>query len=132
MIAIELQLLVWAALLGVLQLFLTAGTRTQVYGPAWNAGARDTDPDTPLPPLVGRFERAQRNFLETFPMFAAVVLAAAIAGRLSDNTALGAWMYLGGRLAYVPLYALGVPFVRSVAWGIATIGILIIAWAVIS
>jgi len=29
-------------------------------------------------------------------------------------------------LAYVPLYAIGVPLVRSVAWNVATLGIIFV------
>jgi uncharacterized MAPEG superfamily protein len=41
-------------------------------------------------------------------------------------------MYLWARVAYVLLYVLGVPVVRSLVWNVATIGIAIIlvgAWA---
>ena len=41
----------------------------------------------------------------------------------TDATKLGAWLWLGGRVAYLPLYALGVPVVRSLAWIVSLVGI---------
>jgi uncharacterized MAPEG superfamily protein len=41
-------------------------------------------------------------------------------------TLLGARLYFWGRLAYVPLYATGVPLVRSMAWNVATTGIIFV------
>jgi uncharacterized MAPEG superfamily protein len=35
----------------------------------------------------------------------------------------GAELYLAGRILYLPLYAAGVPFLRTIAWAIATFGI---------
>ena len=67
-----------------------------------------------------------RNFLETFPLFAAAVLIAAVAGRHNWMTEWGAVLYFVARVAYVPLYAYGVRIVRSLAWTIATLGIILI------
>lgn len=129
MIAIELKLLAAAALLGLTQVLLTGAVRTRAYGSDWNVGARDTTPTDRKTPLVGRLERAQANFFETFPLFAAVILAAAVAGRLGGSVTIGAWLYVVGRIAYVPLYAAGVPVIRTLVWGAATVGILLIARA---
>lgn len=128
---IEINLLAWAALFGLAQLILASAARTRVYGTRWNVGARDTTPVERATPLIGRLERAQANFLETFPLFAAAVLGAAIGGRLSDATQTGAWLYLAGRLAYLPLYAAGVPVARTLAFGVATSGLLMILLAII-
>ena len=49
-----------------------------------------------------------RNFLETFPLFAAAVLIAALAGRHSWMTEWGAVLYFVARVAYLSLYAFGV------------------------
>jgi uncharacterized MAPEG superfamily protein len=40
----------------------------------------------------------------------------------------GAWdaaLFLG-RVAYLPLYASGVPLVRSLAWNVATLGLVLV------
>ena len=81
--------------------------------------------------MAGRLERALRNFLETFPLFAAVVLAAQVTDTHNALTWLGAQLYFWARVGYVPLYAAGVPVVRSLVWNVATIGILLFVAALL-
>jgi uncharacterized MAPEG superfamily protein len=117
----ELAVLAWGCLLAFIHIFAAVQVKTRQYGTRWNMGARDEELP-PLSPLGGRLARAQANFLETFPIFiAAVVLALSVGS--TDGTKLGAWLWLGGRVAYLPLYALGVPVVRSLAWIVSVAGI---------
>jgi uncharacterized MAPEG superfamily protein len=97
-------------------------------GYRWTASARD-EAVPPLNGLAGRLERAMRNYLETFTFFAAAVILAAVTGRHNWMTVAGAHLYLWGRVAYLALYALGVPLVRSLMWNVATIGIVLIVVA---
>ena len=69
--------------------------------------------------------RALRNFLETFPLFAAVVLAAHVTDTHNALTEWGARLYFWARVAYVPLYAAGVPLIRALVWNVATAGIVL-------
>ena len=46
-------------------------------------------------------------------------------------TVLGSALYIGGRVAYAPLYLAGVPYLRSGAWGVAVTGIMIVGYEVI-
>ena len=122
---IELTMLALSIVLGLVQIMIAANASTRQRGADWNVGARDEV----LPPLAGtagRLDRALRNFLETFPLFAAAVLIAALAGRHNWMTQWGAVLYFAARVAYVPLYAYGVRIVRSAAWGVATLGIILI------
>ena len=119
----ELAVLAWGCILAFVHIFAAVQVKTRQYGTKWNMGARDEELP-PLSPLGGRLARAQANFLETFPIFiAAVVLALSVGS--TDGTKLGAWLWLGGRVAYLPLYALGVPVVRSVAWIVSVVGIVL-------
>jgi uncharacterized MAPEG superfamily protein len=122
---VELFLLGCTLLLAIVQLFWAAHARTKQYGSRWNMGARD-ELLPPLEPLPGRLLRAQANLMETLPLFAAAVLAAAVAGRLGCKTTLGAHLYFFGRLVYLPLYAAGVPVVRTLVWGVAMAGLLLV------
>jgi uncharacterized MAPEG superfamily protein len=122
---IELWLLLASIVLGFVHIVAQAQSMTAVRGLRYNAGPRDA----PMPPLTGnagRLERALRNFLESFPFFAAAVLMSEAANIHNGFTLWGAWLYVAGRVAYLPLYAFGVPYVRSLAWNIATIGIFLI------
>jgi uncharacterized MAPEG superfamily protein len=118
----ELTLLALAVALGIVQALLGAETGMGQRPRRWAAGSRDAA----MPPLTGvpaRLQRAHRNFLETFPLFAAAVIAAHLAGRNGELTFWGAQLYFWGRVAYLPLYAFGVYMVRSIVWGVTILGI---------
>ena len=125
--SIEMRMLAWSIVLGFVQLLLAATTMTMQRGSKWNASARDGTPP-PLVGVAGRLDRAFRNFLETFPFFAAAVLAVVWAQRLDGYTALGAQLYFWARVVYIPLYAAGIPYVRSLVWAIAMIGVVLVLW----
>ncbi len=125
---IEIQMLAWAIAFGLLQLLLAATLMTRQRGLKWNAGARD-DTATPLTGVAARMDRAFRNFLETFPFFAAAVLAVVATGRSSADTALGVQLYFWARVVYLPLYAAGVPYVRTLVWAVSFWGLFKVLFA---
>ena len=90
-------------------------------GNAYSVGPRDED----LRPtgVAGRRDRAQRNFLETFAIFAVAVLMAHALDRSNAFTQYGAMVYLAGRCLFLPLYAAGVPWLRTFSWNLATAGL---------
>ena len=109
--------------LALVQILLAAAVRTGELGLKWNAGARDGE--TPPPgPLAGRLCRAQANLFETLPIFAAAVIMAHVTGKDGGSlTLFGTYLYLFGRLIYLPLYAFGVPYVRSLVWVASLVGL---------
>jgi uncharacterized MAPEG superfamily protein len=124
----ELTMLTLSIILGFAQIVLASHVASLQRGYRWTASARDEF----LPPLAGvagRLARAQVNFNETFPYFAAAVLAAHLVGIHDWRTRWGTALYFAARLAYVPLYALGMPLVRSLAWNVAFMGIALLLWA---
>jgi uncharacterized MAPEG superfamily protein len=123
----ELTVLAWGCVLALVHIFATAQVRTRQYGLKWNISARD-EALAPALPLVGRLERAQANFFETFPLVIAAVLIVSAAGLTGRETALGAWLWLGARIVYLPLYALGVPVLRSLAWAASLVGLIMVLW----
>ena len=127
MISIELRILAWGCLLALIHVFAAGQVRTKQYGTKWNMGARDEDLPPPSP-LVGRMERAQANFFETFPIVAAAILMIEATHRTSATTMLGAMLWLGARVIYLPLYAAGIPVVRSVAFMVSMVGIVMLLW----
>jgi uncharacterized MAPEG superfamily protein len=118
----ELAMLSLSVVLGILQTFIASESATGQRSLQSAAGARD-DPARPLTGVPARLQRAQRNFLETFPLFAAAVIAAHLAGRNGELTFWGVQLYFWGRVAYVPLYAMGVYMLRSLVWGVTILGI---------
>lgn len=119
---IELKMLAWTVVLGIFQIALGATLSTIQRGLAFNASARDAVVP-PLTGVAGRVDRAMRNLLETFPLFAAAALAVVVTQRTSANTALGAQLYLGARVVYVGLYAAGVPYARTLVWTVSMVGL---------
>jgi uncharacterized MAPEG superfamily protein len=116
---------VWAIGLGLVTLAVAASLATAQRGLVYNAGSRD-EIKPPLTGVAARMDRTLKNFLETFPFFAVAVLMVVALGRANQHTALGAQLYLWGRVAYVPLYAAGLPWVRTVAWAVSLAGIVLV------
>lgn len=121
---IELQLLVWAAILALVQMIVAAiGAQQQVSLPVL-VGNRES-----MPALTGwalRAQRAHLNMLESLVVFAILVLVANATGRLNDTTALGANLFFWGRLAYALVYLAGIPWLRTLIWGVSVAGLLLI------
>lgn len=118
-----------AVVIGIIHIALQAVAATRENGPKWNAGPRDNTPEPGV--MAGRLDRASRNFQETFPLFAAVLLAAYLAAQLSDLTLIAAIAYVVARAVYIPLYAFGVPYLRSLVWVVSLVAILVILAALL-
>lgn len=123
-------MLTLGVVLGLVQIVAASHAASLQRGYRWTSSPRD-EPTPPLRGLAGRLDRALRNYLETFPLFAAVVLVAHVSETHNALTEWGSRLYLWGRVAYVPLYAAGVPLVRSLAWNVATVGIVLLAIALL-
>jgi uncharacterized MAPEG superfamily protein len=124
-VTIELKMLALSIVLGLVQIVLASHAASFQRGYRWTASSRDAM----LPPLAGvagRLDRALRNFGETFPFFAAAVIMAHVADKHDWLTEGGVQLYFWGRIAYLALYAFGVPLVRSLVWNVATAGIVMI------
>ena len=119
----EIKLLGWSVVLGLVYVMVAAALMTQQRGMKWNAGARDGEPK-PLTGVAARAARASQNFLETFPLFAALALAVVITHKNTPHTELGAELYLWARVAYLPVYLLGIPYLRTLVWTLSLIGML--------
>lgn len=123
--SVELSMLLLATILGMLQLAVAARAGNSQRGLKWNVGARDEE-GPPISKGAARLERARRNFMETYPFFVAIVIAGALIDRHNLATIYGAELYLAGRVIYLPLYALGVPVLRTLIWLAASIGIVLV------
>ena len=124
-ITTELTVLGWSFVLFLAHLMVQATPALKDQGAAFNAGPRDDPP--PLGITAGRAQRAFANFKETYPIFIALALGLAVTGRSGGLAATGAWIWLVARIAYIPLYLFGVPYVRSLAWGVAAAGLVMMA-----
>lgn len=127
----ELTLLAWTLVLALVQIMLTANLRTAETGIEYNASARDGEAPPPRP-VTARLQRAQANLFETLPLFIGAVLIAHVSGSEGDLTLWGCWMYLVARIVYIPLYAAGIPYVRSLVWLVSLAGLVMVLAAVLT
>ena len=123
--SIELNCLAWLVLLGLVHILAAGNARTFDLGAKWNMGARDDDP-AQISPLTGRLLRAQSNFFETFPLFAASILMVILTDGSNVYSHWGAILYLAARVIYLPLYAFGIPVIRSIIWLLSMAGLLMV------
>ena len=123
--SVELICLAWSVILGLVHILVAGNARTIELGAKWTMGPRDGEV-APLSPLTGRLLRAQSNFFETFPLFVAAVLMAVVTNNLNASSHWGAIIYLAARVIYFPLYAFGVPVIRSIVWIVSIVGLLMV------
>ena len=76
--------------------------------------------------------RAQANFQESFPIAIVALLGVVLAHKTSATTALGGWIWLGARAVYLPLYAAGVPVVRTIVWTVSIAGLAMVIWPLLA
>src|SRR5262249_17637518 len=120
---IELALLAASVVLGIVHTIVVSHLQSWQRGYRWTASSREQS-GAPLTGVAGRAERALRNYLETFPFFAAAILVVSVTNTHNWLTVWGAHFYFWGRLVFAILYIANLPLARSLVWNIPTIGIL--------
>ncbi|MCA8900769.1 MAG: MAPEG family protein [Hyphomonas sp.] len=120
----ELWVLLGAVLMGLVHLSAASFSFKAQVGNAYTVGARDEG----LQPtgVSGRLYRANANFLETFPYFAVCVLVVHMTGAEGALSFWGCTIYIAGRALFLPLYAIGVPWIRTFSWNAATLGLVLV------
>ena len=122
--SMDLKYLLFSVLLAFVQVLIAAAAANQVVGLNTLAGNREGMSE--LPGFAGRARRAHLNMIENLVLFGALVLIAAVAQKANAMTALGAAIFFWGRLAYAAIYLIGVPWLRTLAWFVSVIGMVII------
>ena len=126
----ELWSLLAAVVLGLVYLSAAAFSFKAQAGNAYTVGPRDKR----IEPVgvAARLSRAHGNFRETFAYFAALILAAHVVEAHGIWSTWGSALYLAGRALYLPLYAAGVPWLRSFAWNAATLGVVLVGVQIVA
>ena len=120
----ELLYLVWSAALTLLLAVIAASGATLEVGLPRIAGNREKMPE--MSSWVGRAGRAHSNMLENLILFAILVFAARLVNVSNAMTLLGAQLFFWGRLAHAIIYIIGIPWLRTAAWLVSVIGLLLI------
>jgi uncharacterized MAPEG superfamily protein len=118
-----LQLVVYMTLLTWISIILGAALRNREWtldGMKVGLSNRDRLPEAT--PLGGRAERAAANTKENFILFAALALTAQLAG-LAEQATAGAAIFFWARVIYLPVYLLGITYLRSAIWGVGIVGL---------
>ena len=108
---LELRILALSVVLGLVQIVLASHAASLQRGYRWTAGSRDQAVPR-LTGMAGRLERALRNFVETFPLFAAAVLIAHVTNTHS-------WMTDGASNSTLGLVSPTSPCMRRVYFSCA-------------
>lgn len=120
----ELWMLLVATFLGLVYLSAAALAFKAQVGNVYGVGPRD-EAIQPVG-VAGRLRRAQTNFMETYPFFAVFILLVFVTGSAGSLSYWGTWLYVVGRVLFLPLYAAGIPWLRSISWNIATLGLVLV------
>ncbi len=121
----DLKYLLFSTILAFVQVLIAAALANQVVGLPTLAGNREGLGE--LTGAAGRARRAHLNMIENMVLFTALVLIAAAAGKANATTAMGAMIFFWARLAYAVIYLAGVPWLRTVAWAVSVVGMVMIA-----
>ena len=117
MIVAELAVINWALIVAA---SLIKAKAWKPSGLMAAMGNRDAEEDCNGFPA--RTDRAARNMLENMVLFSALALVASVGGVSDPRVELGARIFYWARLAYIPLYMIGIPVARTGVWAISVIG----------
>jgi uncharacterized MAPEG superfamily protein len=120
----ELNLLIWAALLTLVQAVVAVQGAMMQVGLAALAGNREGMPE--IKGWGGRAARAHRNMLENLVLFAILVIAAVLSEKTNGTTLLGAQIFFWARVVYALVYLAGIPWLRTGVWAVSIVGLAMI------
>ncbi len=123
--SLDLKYLLFSVLLTFVQVLIAASAATIHVGLPTLAGNREGMAE--LTGFSGRARRAHLNMIENMVLFAVLVLVAAITNKANATTAMGALIFFWARLVYAVIYLLGIAWLRTVAWAVSVIGMIMIA-----
>ncbi|PLW84113.1 hypothetical protein CWI75_01820 [Kineobactrum sediminis] len=126
-----LNLVIYMTLLTFAAIMLGAVLRNREWTPeGMKAGLSNRD-NLPEPtPLGGRAERAAANTREGFLLFVPLALVAHAAGA-GEEVLLGAQIFFWARIVYLPVYLVGITYVRSLIWGVGVFGLALMLLALL-
>lgn len=123
----ELTYLVFSVVFLLIHIVVQTAGSDLSKGIGWALGSQD-EPRKTESLFAQRVEKAQRNFLETYPIFIALALTLAVTKLGTETTALGAALWFWSRVGFSIVYAAGIPFVRTLVWLASIVGLLLMLW----
>jgi uncharacterized MAPEG superfamily protein len=119
-----MKLVLSMAVLTWLSLMTASAVRARGWGSRAIMEALGNRERPPAPSaMAGRADRTAANTLENFVLFAAIALVAQVSGLANGKVTLGAELFCWARVAFIPIYIVGIPYIRTVAWMIGSVGL---------
>ncbi len=117
----ELWMLLASAGLQWALIMLAATPPLMINGIPWAVGNRESG-GKKMPGWAVRARKASNNLAENLVLFAVVVLVVHAVGAGNETSALGAQVFVGGRLAHALVYIAGIPWLRTLTWLVGVAG----------
>lgn len=127
--SIELQALFGAAAIMLTLVLVQGALIPATYGFKWGLGPRD-EPREPTA-ILGRMKRIVANHVEAMAIFVPLILIVYFAGISTPLTQWGAILFVAARAAFAIIYAMGIPVLRSAAWGVGLTGLMMIGFELV-
>ncbi|HEX6928511.1 MAG TPA: MAPEG family protein [Gammaproteobacteria bacterium] len=126
----ELMYLVWVTVFTALLWIPYVLNRIAVRGINDTVGY----PDNPkrLAPWAERMKAAHGNAVENLVIFAALVLAVQVLDANTAVTATAAAVYFWARVVHFIVYALGIPWLRTLAFAVGFFAQMALAWVLLA
>lgn len=91
------------------------------YGFKWGLGNRDVPQEPTI--FMQRIARTLNNQIQAMAIAVPVLVTLVLYPQAqSAVTQMGAWVFLFGRVTFSIIYLIGIPYLRSVVWGVGVIG----------
>ena len=119
----EVQMLGWSTVLLLVHILVQTLFYVKDVGLAYALSNREEGREAGA--VASRLLRGVKNFVETYGIFVALVLGLALTGRTGGLAATGALIWFWARVVYVPVFALGVPALRTGVWTVSVIGLVL-------
>lgn len=110
----ELTILAAYGILVLITLLLQVLGSMRTLSMGYLMSARDEHRDVGR--MTARIKRALDNSIVAMTLFAPAVLLLEVQGRTDDTSLVATQVFLLARIIYLPVYALGVPAIRTLAW----------------
>ena len=115
LLCLELSVIWW-----VVHVVCQAVTSRGEFGDAYLISPRDANVQA-KGLVCGRATRALHNYVENLVPFVALDLGLIVT---QHTGGLGATLWIIGRVIYLPIYLVGIPYVRTAAWLLSIVGLL--------
>ena len=117
----ELTVLAWSVVLLLVHVVVQTLSLVKDGGLTYAMSNRNGEVAISL--LTDRLTRGLRNFAETYGAFVGLALALAVTDKTGGLGTAGALVWFWARVVYVPIFAAGIPVLRTGVWTVSVIGL---------